>query len=177
MIHPRKGLGLRFWKLLLRLRGLQPRGVPIITNKPWEVSINYNNKNSGNQAGSTMMYSPSQNKPKPNPAPSPSTPTTRAPNYIPAYIASLPINSSNPYAIEAPFALLAPTPNLKMNLSNNHCGYGWEHANAKCLNGCPSGQDSECPEAAPAKVGSNEPRLKTIQPFTTYADEAGPTPL
>lgn len=61
--------------------------------------------------------------------PSPSVPSytagTPSPNYMPAYIASLPVRPSEP-TTPAPFVLPPPTMNMKANPTNNFCGYGWE---------------------------------------------------
>ena len=69
---------------------------------------------------------------------------TPSPNYMPAYIASLPIRPSEP-TTPAPFTLPMPTPNTMANPTSNYCGYGWESAVAECFHACPSGLDTDCP--------------------------------
>ena len=77
----------------------------------------------------------------------PPTSETRSPNYMPAYIASLPIRPSEPSepSTPPPFTLPKPTPNTLSNPTSNYCGYGWESAVAECYHACPSGLDTECP--------------------------------
>ena len=85
---------------------------------------------------------------EPVPVPTPLTDVqqqqnTPSPNYMPAYIASLPIRE--PGSTPPPFTLPQPTPNTMSNPTNNYCGYGWESAVAECFHACPSGKDEECP--------------------------------
>ena len=85
---------------------------------------------------------------EPVPVPTPLTDTqnninTPSQNYMPSYIASLPVRE--PGSTPPPFTLPQPTPNTMSNPTNNYCGYGWESAVAECFHACPSGKDDECP--------------------------------
>mmetsp|Transcript_28346 Transcript_28346/g.60845 ORF Transcript_28346/g.60845 Transcript_28346/m.60845 type:complete len:538 (+) Transcript_28346:85-1698(+) len=116
------------------------------TSNPWEPNqagsnTNSNsNSNSNNNNNNNNYNSPSSNF-RPNMSPT----TLINPAYMPAYIASLPIAPSNPYATPQPFSLPPPTPNIRPNPTNNFCGYGWESASNECFHACPSGKDNECP--------------------------------
>ena len=70
---------------------------------------------------------PSNFSPAASPNQVPSVPSygTPGPNYMPAYIASLPVAPSEP-TTPAPFVLPPPTMNMQANPTNNFCGYGWE---------------------------------------------------
>ena len=101
----------------------------------------YSASASASAASSPVVSTPSAASPS---APSPSSAATPTPNYMPAYIASLPVRPSEPTTY-APFVLPVPTPNTLPNPNGNYCGYGYESANAECFHACPSGKDEECP--------------------------------
>jgi hypothetical protein len=91
------------------------------------------------ELSSFQEYSAAQTSPGAA-APSPTVTTSSAttPNYVPSYIASLPVRPSEPTTF-APFILPVPTPNTLPNPNGNYCGYGYESANAECFHSCPSG--------------------------------------
>ena len=95
------------------------------------------------QSDDSSSSSSSSSSPPPGSAPS-IMDEISASNYMPAYIASLPLAPDQP-TTNAPFTIPVPTHNTLSNPNGNYCGYGYESANAECFHACPSGLDSDCP--------------------------------